>query len=94
MTVRVTSVSPTPIRGTMALQTYWPASDWLTDFKYSWLLLLSTCTQTHTHRNTHNTNLSMHKEQESRSVRWRVETDRGRDVKKRGVREGEKTIYI
>lgn len=39
----VTSVSPTPIRGTMALQTYWPASAWLTDFRYSWLLLLSTC---------------------------------------------------
>lgn len=43
MTVSVTSVSPTPIRGTMALQTYWPASAWLTDFKYSWLLLLRTC---------------------------------------------------
>lgn len=43
LTVSVTSVSPTPIRGTMALHTYWPASAWLTDFRYSWLLLLRTC---------------------------------------------------
>lgn len=43
LTVRVTSVSPARIRGTMALHTYWPASAWLTDFRYSWLLLLRTC---------------------------------------------------
>lgn len=43
LTVSVTSVSPTPIRGTMALHTYWPASAWLTELRYSWLLLLRTC---------------------------------------------------
>lgn len=45
LTKRVTSRSPTPMRGTMALQTYCPASACVTDFRYSWLLLLRTWVQ-------------------------------------------------
>lgn len=41
-TVRVTSLSPTPIRGTMALQVYVPASSWVTALSCKVLPLLST----------------------------------------------------
>lgn len=41
-TVRVTSLSATPIRGTMALQVYVPASSCVTAFSCRVLLLLST----------------------------------------------------
>lgn len=42
LTVRVTSLSATPIRGTMALQVYVPASSCVTAFSCRVLLLLST----------------------------------------------------
>lgn len=41
-TVRATSLSATPIRGTMALQVYVPASSWVTAFSCRVLPLLST----------------------------------------------------
>lgn len=41
-TVRVTSLSATPIRGTMALHVYVPAASWVTAGSFKVFLLLST----------------------------------------------------